>query len=107
METNRNIQNKIEDAFKAIDAIEKVKAPPFFKDKTMRRLFAEKEEQHEWFWLTPRLQLAALVCVIILNVFAFTQLRKDDLRTDDYHENISNFADAYGLSVEDGNSLMN
>ena len=44
METNNNIQKKIDDTFTAIDAIENVNVSPFFKDKTMLRLFAEKEE---------------------------------------------------------------
>ena len=105
METNNNIQNKIDSAFEALDAIERVHVSPFFKDKTMQRLFAEKEiEQKAWSWFTPKLQLATLVCVVVLNVVAFTKI--EDAST--YDENLSEFAESYGLSTsEDDNSILN
>jgi hypothetical protein len=105
METNNNIQNKIDSTFEALDAIETVHVSPFFKDKTMQRLFKEKEvEQKAWSWFTPKLQLATLVCVVFLNVIAFTKL--EDSST--YEENVSTFAESYGLSSsDDDTSILN
>ena len=98
METNKNIQNKIENAFNAMDAIESVNVSPFFKDKTMNVLFAEKEEkQTVWNWFTPKLQLATLACVVVLNVVAFSKLEDST----SYDENLSEFAESYGLSTSD------
>lgn len=102
MKTNNNIQGKIDSTFSAMDAIEDVKISPFFKDKTMRKLFAEKEEtQIAWNWFTPKLQLATLVCVIVLNVLAFTQINSNT-----YDNNISEFADNYGLVIDAKETLF-
>ena len=105
METNKNIQDKIDSTFEAMDAIETVNASPFFKDKTMNVLFAEKKEQQTaWNWFTPKLQLATLVCVVVLNVIAFTKLEESS----SYEESVSEFAESYGLSTSDDNtSILN
>lgn len=103
METDKNIQNKIDSTIETMDAIETVNISPFFKGKTMNRLFAEKEEpQSVWSWFTPKLQLATLVCVIVLNVVAFTKLQETT-----YDENVSEFAESYGLSTSTETSLLN
>ena len=103
METNKNIQNKIDGAFEALDAMETVNVSPFFKDKTMNVLFAEKKEkQTAWNWFTPKLQLATLVCVMVLNVIAFTKLEN----ASSYDENVSAFASSYGLSISYEDSLI-
>lgn len=103
METNKNINNKIADTLSAMDAIEAVKVSPFFKDKTMQRLFVEKEEEPLMSsWFSPKLQLATLVCVIVLNVLAFTQLNSNK-----YDSDISEFAETYGLSSGSDVSLFN
>lgn len=89
-----NIQDNVKQTLEVCDTIEIVKAPPFFKDKTMQRLFAEKVEVISvWNWFTPQLQLATLVCVVVLNVFAFSQLKEDT-----YSNAVNEFAETYGLS---------
>lgn len=101
MEIDKNIQDKIDNAFEAIEGIESVNVSPFFKDKTMKRLFKEKEEkQIIWTWFTPKLQLAALVCVVVLNVVAFTQLREST-----YDNNVNQFAESYGLTTSTESTL--
>ncbi|AUP80791.1 hypothetical protein [Flavivirga eckloniae] len=96
METNKNIKHKIEDTLEAMDAIGAVKVSPFFKDKTMQRLFVEKEEESLiWSWFSPKLQLVTLVCVIVLNALAFTQLNSNK-----YESDISEFAEVFGLSSD-------
>ena len=103
MDTDRNIQNKINETFDTLESIEKVNVSPFFKDKTMNVLFAEKEVvQTGWNWFTLKLQLATLLCVVVLNVIAFTKLEE----TSTYEENVSEFASSYGLSTSDDDSLI-
>lgn len=105
MDTDRNIQNKINDTLNTLESIENVNVSPFFKGKTMQLLFAEKDlEQTVWAWFTPKLQLATLVCVVVLNVIAFTKLEE----ASSYDENLSEFAESYGLSTsDDDTSLLN
>lgn len=105
MDTDRNIQNKINATFDAIDSMETVNVSPFFKDKTMTVLFAEKDvKKTDWNWFTPKLQLATLVCVVILNVIAFTKLEAAST----YDENVSEFAEFFGLSTSDEDtSILN
>ncbi|MBU2938575.1 hypothetical protein KO494_03385 [Lacinutrix sp. C3R15] len=103
MKANNNIQEKIENTFKAAEAIKQVPVSPFFKDKTMQRMFSKKEEEKvAWSWFTPKLQLATLACVIVLNVVAFKQLNKTS-----YDENINQLAESYGFSASDTNTLLN
>ncbi len=103
MDTDRNIQNKINATINSVEAIETVRVSPFFKDKTMQRLFAEKEvKQSVWSWFTPKLQLATLVCLVVLNIFAFSTMNKST-----YNENVNQFAETYGLSIDTETSLLN
>ena len=103
METNKNIQSKLESTLNAMDAIETVNVSPFFKDQTMNVLFAEKEETVSvWNWFWPKLQLATLVCVVVLNVVVLSQIN-----TSSYDENLDEFAESYGLSSSDNSSILN
>ena len=103
METNNNIQKKIDDNFTGIDAIENVELSPFFKDKTMQRLFAEKEEvASAWNWFTPKWQLATLACLIVLNVMAIKQYNSNK-----YMTNVDEFAETYGLTSSSDETLLN
>ncbi|MGC6430993.1 MAG: hypothetical protein ACON5F_08115 [Jejuia sp.] len=96
MDINSNLQKEIDETLNVLDNMETVTVSPFFKDKTMNILFAEKEEKMQtvWSWFTPKLQLAILACVIILNVIAFTKLEA----TSTYDEDVTEFAESYGLS---------
>lgn len=105
MKVNKNIEDKVDSAFDALVAIESVNVSPFFKDKTMQVLFAEQEEkQSVWNWFTPKLQLATLVCIVVLNVVAFTKIDN----ASNYDEDLSTFAESYGLSdSESDTSILN
>jgi hypothetical protein len=106
MEHNKDIQGKIDSTLDAMDVMEKVDVSPFFKDKTMQRLFLEKEvESVVWSWFTPKLQLATLVCIVVLNAFAFSRLNTSSGST--YDENIDQFAETYGLSGSSETSFLN
>ncbi|MEO1031370.1 MAG: hypothetical protein AAFX55_08185 [Bacteroidota bacterium] len=104
METHKDIKQKIEATLNSADTIEEVKISPFFKEKALCQMFAEKQQEPFvlWSWLTPQVQLAALFLIVAINVFAMMQLRNK------YYDNeISNFADSYGLTVDASESLMN
>ena len=97
MKTNKDIENKVKNALEAFDSLEHVNVSPFFKDKTMQRLFVEKEhEVNLWSWFTPKLQLVALGCFILLNVFAVSRLS-----TETYDDNLVELADNFGMAEEE------
>lgn len=102
MKSNTKMNKNVQDTFDSLKSIQDVKMSPFFKDKTLDRLFVKKEEsQRFWSWFTPQLQLATLTCVIVLNAFAFTKLKETT-----YNENINQFAETYGLSTTTETSLF-
>ena len=78
MDTNNNIAEEVKSALDSITHIQEIKTPPFFKDKTMRKLFDAKvaEEKIVFSWFTPKLQLATLVCIIALNAFCLNSIKK-------------------------------
>lgn len=104
MKTNSDMNKKIHDILDSAESIGEVKVSPFFKEKLMHRIRNASEEVQDatWFWFTPKLQLATLVCVVILNVLAFSNLDETS-----YDENVSNFAESYGLSTSTESSLLN
>ncbi|WP_338359433.1 hypothetical protein [Yeosuana marina] len=105
METNKNIQDKVNTTFDALDSIQEVNVSPFFKDKTMRVLFSEKKTDKYawlWAWFTPKLQFATLVCIILINVYTFFKMNKND-----YEENVTAFAETYGLKTDNQISMFN
>ena len=68
----------------------------------MKRIFPqEKEEKYIWFWFTPKFQLATLVCVIVLNLVAFTELQADA-----NNDNVRSFGTTYGLQSDAENSIF-
>ncbi|TNJ45238.1 hypothetical protein KFZ70_07025 [Tamlana fucoidanivorans] len=103
MDRDKNIQNQIDETINVSERIQKVSVSAFFKDKTMQVLFADKKEEESriWLWFTPKLQLASLVCIIILNVIAYTRMQQ---ATYDHH--VSQFAESYGLSTPNQFSLL-
>ncbi len=104
MKTNIEMNKKIQDTFDSIESINEVTVSPFFKEKVMYQIRNASEDIQEatWSWFTPKLQLATLVCVVILNVMAFNNLQETT-----YNEEVSNFADSYGLSTSKESYILN
>lgn len=103
MKKNKNIQQQVENTFDAIDSIRQVSVSPFFKDKTLDSMFSKKEESISILnWFTPQLQLATLICILAINLYAITQLK-----TSNYKQSISSFATDYGLTTETNSSFFN
>ncbi|GEM_PF-1059215 len=105
MDINSNLQKEIDETLNVLDNMETVTVSPFFKDKTMNVLFAEKEEKMQtmWSWFTPKLQLVTLACIVVLNVIAFTKLEV----VSTYDEEVTEFAESYGLSTSDDTLILN
>jgi cytochrome c-type biogenesis protein CcmH/NrfG len=104
MKKPKDIQTAIDDTLNVLDTFEDVNVSPFFKDKTLQRLFAEKEETVAtgFRWFTPKIQLATLVCVLLINIFGIYQLTQTE-----YDQNITEFATMYDLGEESRSSLFN
>lgn len=97
------IQKQIEETLQQASTIETVNVSPFFKDKVMHQLSKEKEVAvPEVTWFTPKLQLATLVVVLVINVFAFSNLSFST-----YDDNITEFAQSYELSTTSDTSYFN
>lgn len=104
MKTNMNIDENIKKTLEVFDTIDTVNTSPFFKDKTMQLLFSEKEEKASvsiWNWFTPQLQLATLVCVVLVNFYAIKEINSSE-----YEASISSFASDYGISSTQESSLF-
>ncbi|MFT5848005.1 MAG: hypothetical protein ACJARX_000190 [Psychroserpens sp.] len=103
MDTNKNIKNKVEEVLNSASLIQSTNVSPFFKDKTLGFLFRKDEVVHtKKFWFSPKLQLATLVCVVILNVFALTRIKETT-----YNNNVNQFAESFGLSTSTETFILN
>ena len=104
MKTPKDIETQVEKTLNVLDSIEDVKVSPFFKDKVMQRLFTEKEAPatKRLRWLSPSLQIAAIVCVLLINIVGFVELSKTT-----YQKDLSEFANMYELSQDQKPSLFN
>ncbi len=91
MKTNKKVQETLD----SIESIKEVQVSPFFKENVMHQIRNATEDIQEatWSWFTPKFQLVTLVCVVVLNVMAFNNMKENT-----YDQNVSNFAKSYGLS---------
>ena len=103
METNSEIKIIVEKTISSVDHMNEVGVSPFFKEKVMHRIRNASEEEDVTIssWFTPKLQLATLVAVIILNVIAFSNLEANN-----YDENVNEFAESYGLSTSTNSETL-
>lgn len=105
MKTNKNIEDNVSSSFDVLDNIQEVNVSSFFKDKTMHLLFSEtKSDKYAWLWawFTPQIQLVTLVCVVLINVYAFSRINENE-----YEENVTAFAETYGLKSGNETSMFN
>ncbi|MUU78219.1 hypothetical protein [Winogradskyella endarachnes] len=104
MKTNVEMNKKVKDILDSAELIDVVNVSPFFKENVMHQIRAASADIQEVTrtWFTPKLQLATLICVIVLNVLAFSNTKSAT-----YDENVSSFAESYGLSTSTESSLFN
>lgn len=97
------INKKVNATLNAVDAIQEVKVSPFLKGRILNNLSAEVEEtQKVWSWFTPKYQIATLIVVILLNVYAYKVLTSDE-----YNTTVEEFVDTYDFGDETYTSIFN
>ncbi len=103
MSEEHKIAEQVKLTIDAADKIEQVKASPFLKNKVMRRLFDEPQEQIQLLfpWFTPRLQLTTLAVLILMNIIAFRTMSLSSSS-----EDIDRFAQAYELIQDNDVTLF-
>ncbi|REG87321.1 hypothetical protein [Winogradskyella sediminis] len=104
MKTNVEMNKKVKDTLDAAASIQEVKVSPFFKENVMHQIRNASEDVQDvtGTWFTPKLQLATLVCVVVLNILAFNNLKETS-----YEEGLSNFAESYGLVTSTESTILN
>lgn len=105
MKSKTKIDQLIEETLGSVSTIDAVQAPPFFKEKVLKKMTRQQLAQEDGVvyltWLTPKFQAAALICFVVINTVALFSYT-----TDDYMEDVENFADIYGLSETDTDSYL-
>lgn len=97
------INKKVNATLSVVDTIQEVKVSPFLKDKVLNNLTAKVEEtQKVWSWYTPKYQIATLIVVILLNVYAYKVLTSDE-----YNTTVEEFVDTYDFGDEMYTSIFN
>lgn len=94
----------VDELIDSISAVEPVDVPPFFKDKVLQKLGRREVNEVPSIapWFTPRYQLAALLLFIFLNaavLYYYSSTRQQ--------QELETFADSYGLSASQQESLLN
>jgi len=97
------LNKKIKATLNVADTIQEVKVSPFLKDRILNNLNTEIDEsQNVWAWFTPKFQLATLIVVILLNVYAYKVLTSDN-----YNTTVEEFVDTYDFGDETYTSIFN
>ena len=97
------LNKKVNTTLNAVDTIQEVKVSPFLKDRILNNINTEVEEtQKIWSWFTPKLQIAMLIVVILLNVYAYKVLTSDN-----YNTTVEEFVDTYDFGEETYTSIFN
>lgn len=105
MKTEEQIKQNIENTFNVLDTIEEVKVNHFFKHKVLKQLGNQNENKNSnVFGFTPKLQLAALCLVLLMNLS--TTFHLFSLEGETVETNIDTFAQEYSLQSKTS-SLLN
>lgn len=105
MDGKKNTQQKIDEVLETVSHIEAVNTPPFFKDRVLNILANDNkvnEASNVLDWFLPKYQIAALVVFAFLNFGALYVYNNNN-----QVEEIEAFAQSYGLSFDEDNSIIN
>ncbi len=103
MMKDTELNKKVKATLNVADTIQEVKVSPFLKDRILNNLNTEIDEtQKVWAWFTPKFQLATLIVVILLNVYAYKVLTSDN-----YNTTVEEFVDTYDFGEETYTSIFN
>ncbi|MEM8928924.1 MAG: hypothetical protein AAGC45_12020 [Bacteroidota bacterium] len=105
MNDKENTSHFVDELLDSAESIQTVDTSPFFKDKVLGKLVQEKDHNGALSypsWLTPKFQWAALLIFVFLNLGVLY-----------YHTNyyqqqeLQSFAETYGFSSFQGDSILN
>ncbi|WP_435624879.1 hypothetical protein [Flagellimonas sp.] len=105
MNDSENTFNHLNDLIDSVSDIKSVDTAPFFKDKVLSelaKLEGLEESSLVLNWLTPRLQIAALLAFVFLNLgvlYYYNSANQD--------QELETFAQTYGLSSPQEESILN
>lgn len=68
------LENKIEEVFTSLDKINEVKIDASFKKEVLSNIDNATPELTYYNWFTPKLQIAAMVVVLLVNTLAVCHL---------------------------------
>jgi hypothetical protein len=105
MNDKKNTSKQIDELIDSASGIEAVSTPPFFKDKVLKRLSqtSDSQPQQGWLpWFTPKYQIAALFLLVLVNGIVLYNYSDSNRE-----EEIQTFAEAYGLSSAQDESMLN
>ena len=105
MDGKKITQQKIDEVLEAASQIDEVKVPPFFKDKVLHRLTNAQDEVETvpiLGWFTLKYQVAALLIFAIVNILAIRSYVSSN-----QEEQATTFAQMYGLSSQNQESILN
>lgn len=99
MKNKEPIHQEIKETFKVLENIKEAKVNHFFKHKVLQQLKKQNEETTNILdWFTPRLQLATVAFVLVLNAsalfYAFSSQEQSIV------VNINSFAQEYSLQSD-------
>ena len=105
MNDKKTTSQFVDELIESVSGIETVDTPPFFKDRVLKQL-GKTEETVEvppfFHWFTPKLQLAALMVFVLINLgvlYYYNSFNQD--------QELQSFAEAYGLSESSEESILN
>lgn len=104
MNKQESIDKIVEETIESASTLNKVEISPFVKDKTLNRLYETDQEhssQNWWSLLMPQIQLAVLVVIIAVNVFALVKIKNEA-----YANEVSDFAESYGFSSDSNETFL-
>lgn len=105
MDGKKTTQQKVDETLDAASRIKAVKEPPFFKDRVLREMARPitPKTVHFWLdWFTPKYQVAAIVLFVVLNALALWSYNNQNEQ-----QELQSFAQAYGLSTSENESILN
>ena len=105
MNDKKNTTQIIDELLDSNSDIKKVAAPPFFKERVLREISANKEnkEPQPWmYWMTPKFQWMALGLFVLLN-FAVLYY----YNTSSQEKELETFASSYGFASSEETSILN
>lgn len=105
MNDKKITSKSVDEIIDGVSAIDKVKTPPFFKDRVLQQLASVDENRpfEDWLtWFTPKYQIAVICIFLVLNFSVlYTYMKYSQ------EEKIEAFAKAYGLTSSQDDYFIN